>query len=190
MGASNWRRYVLDFAQRVARSFVVGATRAQFGAVAFGSRAVLAVPLVTSRSGDVLERALAGVAWQRGFSNATGGLRVVADDFFSVWRGGRRGVPQLVVLVTDGPLQARYDADRTAAVDALRRRGVGVLVVLVGDAVTRRQAADMTSRQPRVIKVTQFDRLESVVPDVVAQIRATAGDDRYHIIIHTCIYHI
>ena len=101
-------------------------------------------------------------------------LRMAVDDVFTSSGGDRSGVPNVVVLLTDG--QSNVDRASTAA-EALRARNAGVrlIVIAMGQEVDNAEinavASDPDSSNVYVMNdVTQLEQTASDVLDELCAI--------------------
>ena len=62
---------------------------------------------------ESMGRMIDDVSWLGGWSNTSGGIRLVNRDVFSVSGGDRPSAPNVCVLVTDGP--SNRDETRTVS---------------------------------------------------------------------------
>ncbi len=76
-----------------------------------------------------LMRAIKGVRYIAGYTNTSGGLRVMMEDQFTQRRGDRSDVANIAILMTDG--KANRDEYRTIK-DAEIARSSGISIFTVG----------------------------------------------------------
>ncbi|KAI0209304.1 Zinc metalloproteinase dpy-31 [Lamellibrachia satsuma] len=156
VGKDNWRT-VLAFVKDVINNLVVGPTHAQFAAAVFSTQAYVLFYLGRG-SNDVegIGHMIDDARWLGGWSNMSGGIRLVKNAVFSRSGGDRPSAPNVCVLVTDGP--SNRDADRTVS-DAARAKGDGINMVVVG--VTSR----IDKGETNAVASSPADQFEFLVDD-------------------------
>lgn len=100
-----------------------------------------------------------------GYRTATDdALRIANTDFFSVSGGARQGVPQVLILLTDGKCTVCTESV-SDAVQPLREKGVTVYVVGVTEKTNEDELKAMASvpHQDHLFQVNTFDRLTDIV---------------------------
>ena len=74
---------------------------------------------------ETMGRMVDSAGWLGGWSNTSGGIRLVNRDVFSVSGGDRQSAPNVCILVTDGP--SNRDETRTVS-DAAIAKGTHLIL--------------------------------------------------------------
>ncbi|XP_076137388.1 collagen alpha-4(VI) chain-like [Alosa pseudoharengus] len=95
----------------------------------------------------------------------TGGALSLTSQFFDTSKGGRPGVPKILIVLTDG--EARDDVVRP--VRALRRKNIIIYSVGVERANVT-QLREISGRPGRLFMETNFDALQNLESDILPKI--------------------
>ena len=89
-------------------------------------------------------------------------LRLSQKELFSISNGARPGIPKILVLLTDGSQTQDMNAeDPSVIADEMRKKGVRVLVVGIGDEVDKGELSRLGGGMGNVFTASSFDELVS-----------------------------
>lgn len=94
-----------------------------------------------------------------GLSITSRGLKHVAENFYNSTRGDRSGVPNVLVLLTDGnPLHPQI---AKAEAEALKNRGVEIFVLGTSANTDRQNLLDIATDSEHVMTFSDFGKLDN-----------------------------
>ncbi|XP_076443657.1 matrilin-1-like isoform X2 [Babylonia areolata] len=146
---------VLGFVGDVINLFDVGRDRTRFGVITFSNEAHLAFGLNSFVNKDKLLKAVnpRTVEYRSGITNTADALEMAGEQLNIE---GRPRVEQVVILMTDG--QSRDPGSTVAEAQKLRRQGVRVVALGVGESVDEQELQGVTGDN-EVVKVGDFTSL-------------------------------
>ncbi|ELU18068.1 hypothetical protein CAPTEDRAFT_56746, partial [Capitella teleta] len=101
-GADNWN-LVISFINSLAGQFDIGPGQTRVGMVTFSNKAQIRIKLNEYYDIDAFTEATQNPSFYGGGNtNMSMGLEVAKDSFFTVENGDRLGVPDVVIMLTDG----------------------------------------------------------------------------------------
>ncbi|CDJ30759.1 uncharacterized protein EMH_0061160 [Eimeria mitis] len=179
IGTGNYKK-VRTFLQDFARTMPLSPEDVRMGLVTFGTRAVNHWDLSDSRaqSTELFANAAANLAYAAGSTYTHLGLNSAGDMLFNTQKGGREGVPKMVLVMTDGASSKR--AQTLSAAKSLRERGVVVVVLGVGTGVNSSECRSIagcdTTDCPRYLQTNWVDVGKQVSTIIQAACRDLAKD--------------
>lgn len=146
--------------KRIAATFDVGPTKSHLGLITFSSHAQVRIKfsenldqLTFQATVDHLPFAAGGTRFDRAFE-------VAAKDLFSPSGGVRSDLPKILIILSDGKQSADYDAvPIERSVLPLRRLGVRILALAIGDQVDMIEMRQIVADSKDVYPVKDFDSL-------------------------------
>ena len=87
-------------------------------------------------------------------------LRLTQNEMFSLLNGARPGVPKVLILLTDGSQTQDAGAEDPAVVaDELRKDGINIIVVGIGQGVNKTELARIAGDADNAYSAASFDEL-------------------------------
>ena len=154
---------ILRFAKSVAGGFPISSRLTQVGLLKFNSSTEIVFHL--DRYGDrrSLLGAIDGVDMYGGETNVAAALRVTRRTMFSRSHGARRGVPKILIMLTDGV--GNRESHRTVEEARLTKaENISILVVGVTHLVDPDQLREIASRRDHCFFAATFAELDSILP--------------------------
>jgi len=142
INAAEWD-LTLAFANQIIDAFTVGPQDTQFGITTFSSSAENQFFLNSHNDKASLEAAVASLPKQGGLTRLHHGLSMVGRDQFVAANGDRIGVPNFLVVLTDGATNDLPTA--LAEADGLKQRGVKIFSIGVGPGAVVELVQGVTS---------------------------------------------
>lgn len=156
-----------QFVTTMLTEFVISPQFAQFGVIQFSSpgTAEIITP-ITDDQGAIIA-AVTGMVQINGSTDIAEGLTFAVNEFAA---SGRAGVPQVIVLVTDGVNNGPTNPVTVA--DAFKNSGGLIFSVGVGDGIDQAQLEAIASKPSStfVSLVDSFDDLENIIEGMAMQI--------------------
>ncbi|BFZ22805.1 hypothetical protein BsWGS_25844 [Bradybaena similaris] len=161
IGAQNYK-VQQNFVAKLVHHFKYGSNGAQFGALLFATKVEKLFDLktyVASRS--ECTAAINSAPYIEGGTNTHLALQYISDKELhsSAW-GGRPNAKKVVVLITDGDASNKPSAK--AAADALKRQGVTIFALGIGEQVSLENLLDYVSNPKYALGSVDFELLDYV----------------------------
>ncbi|XP_051922647.1 collagen alpha-6(VI) chain [Hippocampus zosterae] len=153
-----------DFMKSVVGKSNIGQSDVHMGVMQFSTIQQLVFPLNRHFTKDQMLQAIDGMQQIGGGTN-TGEAIAALSPYFDASQGGRPGVRQRMVVVTDGESQDNVKIPAAA----LRRKGVVAYAIGVMDANTT-QLLEITGSPERVFAERDFDALKDLESQVAMEI--------------------
>ncbi|XP_045899718.1 collagen alpha-6(VI) chain-like isoform X5 [Micropterus dolomieu] len=160
---------VLNFTAEVVNSFNVSKDFVHVGLAQFSDEPHKEFDLNTYYKKEEMMKTISNLKYTGG-NTLIGKALVHIKDYF---KGGRFGVPQNLVVITDGDSQD----DVEDAAEELRAQGVVVFAIALGD-VHDLQLLQMTGDPERLFNVRSFDALASIKRKVVDALCKSEPEDQ------------
>lgn len=144
--------------------------------IAYSDLAEIAVTFDQSSNFKNFDKALDLIKYVGRTSRIDKALCKANSVIFNYKRGMRRNVAKIIVLVTDGRQSSAPDAlPLREAAFSLRRKGIGVLAVGVGEGIDMTELKEITSSHSLVTRVRTFDQLLAATKQVSEKVCEMAG---------------
>ena len=102
---------------------------------------------------------------------------MAADKIFSPESGSRPGIPKVLILVTDD-VSPGSESLREAS-EPLRKKGVSVYVVAIGNAQDEEEIGDLVPDKTKLFLVDIPKRIENLAPQIVNKIEKDVDKSTY-----------
>ncbi|XP_043922666.1 collagen alpha-6(VI) chain-like [Protopterus annectens] len=152
------------FMKNLVNHTTVGVDDVQIGMVQFSYRTELQFKLNNHSLKEDLYEGIDNMT-QMGGGTLTGEALKITYDYFNASNGGRRGITQLLIVITDGEAQDKV----LEPAEHLRKAGIIIYAVGVARAKTS-QLLEISGSQDQVIYVENFDALQSKVDQLAFSI--------------------
>ena len=155
---------VREFTNEIIDNFQIGVQHTHVGVLTFSEDAQVQIRLDDTFNKEELKEKVSAVKYF-GYRTATDdALRVANTDMFSTRGGARQGVPQVLIVLTDGKCTVCTESVATA-VAPLKARGVNIYTIGVTNGINNTELA-MIASQPQslhMFNVDNFDQLKNLV---------------------------
>ncbi|MGB2695492.1 MAG: VWA domain-containing protein, partial [Dehalococcoidia bacterium] len=160
-GLSEWQTLV-QFAVDLTESFKVSTNSAHIGVVQFSSFTRLEIALSDNQQAVV--NAIENMVQYHDLTDIAGGINRAQIEFNA---HGRAGVPQAMIVVTDGVQTVA--GDPVVAATTVKAKGKKIFSVGVGDSISTQLLSDIASDpdDQHVFFVDQFDQLVEILDELV-----------------------
>ena len=166
---------VLAFVSQVTSFFTIAENRTRVAVATFATGATVNIFLDDYSDGDELRAAIAEIPYPQGQTYTSLGLRAVRQQILVEERGMRessKGIPRVLVVLTDGNSQPSYDPKIEASI--LHDQNVNVFAIGVGTSISQSQLEDIAS-DPDMHHIFHL-RSFSLIGDIVDAMSATTCD--------------
>ena len=171
----NWAT-LKNFTVSIIQRLDVGPTKVRVAVVQFSGHAIVEFNLERYRTKQEIINAVYAMEFL-GTTTYTGeGLRFLRERVFDGQNGDRPGVPNIGIVITDGKSNIR---EEETAFEANRTKSEGVRLIAVGitDQIDMNELQTIASKEEDVFTVDNFDRLVTILADVLdATCRAVSTD--------------
>ena len=151
-----------EFVKLMADTFQVSKSGTRAGVVLFSYYAKLSIKLADYYSTPDFKTAVAGLPLMKSITRIDKALTLAQNELFMESNGGRKGVPKILILLTDGSQTPAQDAkDPSKLAKAVRDSGVKLLLVGIGAAVNKTELAKIAGDESNLYTVDTFDELIS-----------------------------
>ena len=175
IGSSNYRKQK-NFVKEVAKSFGLSPNGSRAAMVLYSNSASVKARFGQFAGQTEFARAVEDLPYERGLTRIDKALELTASGIFA--KDSRAGVPKIAMLITDGTQTQAADAkDLREASEPLRKAGVRVLAVGIGDGVDRAELRRVTERDEDVVVATDFQDLLLKLSNLTSQACQLAGED-------------
>nr|ABR68007.1 matrilin-like 40 kDa protein [Ambigolimax valentianus] len=151
----------LNFASRFVSHFLVGNSKARFGALLFSDFVENLFYLNKYTSTADVSKAILRAPYHRGTTLTNEAFDFIrTEGVFSTPKGGRSNAPDIVVVFTDG--QSTKPALTLAAADNLKRQNVRIVAVGIGNEVSKEELRQVASSRDDVFEASSFENLDYI----------------------------
>ncbi|CAE1253248.1 COL6A [Acanthosepion pharaonis] len=123
---------MLNFVEQVIRTFDIGQDNVRVGVVTFSGRSVLQFHLNKYSNINQLLDAISKIKYLAGSTNTADALRYIRTTSFLKQNGDRNGVPNIVIVITDGksnvPMSTSAEAAKLKMIATIFSIGIGTQV--------------------------------------------------------------
>lgn len=150
------------FLKALASKYSVSKTGVRASVVTFSDDAELSIKFNDHYDTRSFTDAVEGIALMGGHTRIDKALRLTQKEMFAQRNGGRIAVPKVVVMLTDGT--QTWDAsaeDPVLIADELRKLGMNILVVGVGNRINNKELKSIAGQDQRFFTAVNFDELVS-----------------------------
>ena len=145
--------------------YTISPEETQVAVIEYSDRPAVLISLNDYKDRSTLQEAIDNIQPSRGQNTATDeALKLAADHVFSPERGSRLGLPKALILVTDDKstgIQSLSDA-----AEPLRKKGVPVFVVTIGDRYDVEEIKDLNPSPNHVVSVDEPEDMENLGPKI------------------------
>eukprot|EP00794_Sanderia_malayensis_P010634 gene10634-11762_t len=146
---------IKDFTNELVDDFEIGLRKTHVGVVVFSFNAKIAIRLDETFDKDVLKSKVQNISYM-GYTTATdAALRIVDKDMFSLKGGMRQGVPQVLIVLTDGKC-TECKENVSIPASRLKARGVKIFAIAIGKKVDVPELLSFVS-EPEADHLLQID---------------------------------
>ena len=167
VGNQGFRR-VLNFVNQIVSAFNISGKTAQVGVTEFSNSPVIQVELDDFRDSKLLQDEINKIVDSGGRTRTDSALRLMSQEFFTYEKGSRAGVPKVLVIVTDG--KSSGEEPLSEAVKGLRRKGVMVYSVGIGDDISMQELKDISRTERDIFVSKDFDSTSLIAPPLIERI--------------------
>jgi uncharacterized protein with von Willebrand factor type A (vWA) domain len=129
--------------------------------------------LSTSYDKSVIKQSISSILYNRqGYTDIGDALRYACEDMFLSIKGERSGVPNYVVLMTDGKSNRGSIQTGVAACDS---NNVSIIAVGIGDGISEAELLSIVSEPRYYINTTYMELHESLLDIVTSSVDCSAG---------------
>ena len=151
-----------DFVKTLASHFNISPNGSRAGVITFSWHAEHSVKLKDHTDAGSFLNAVDGLPLFGHTTRIDKALRMAKSDMFTAESGARAGVPKLIILLTDGSQTKDADAvDPGIIADEIRRMGIKLTVIGIGDRVDGKELLHMAGDASNVYRAKSFDQLTS-----------------------------
>jgi Mg-chelatase subunit ChlD len=160
IGADNFA-FQQDFLNRLVRHFAIGRNGVLFGGIVFATEVQQLFDLNTYTTPGTVGGAFKAAPYLTGGTNTHRALNYIRDNnLFSAEHGGRPAAPDIVIVLTDG--KSSREADTKTAASNLKKQGVKILSVGIGNQVDTAELSAIASTPEDTYLVADFDLLDYI----------------------------
>ncbi|KAK2188834.1 hypothetical protein NP493_122g04004 [Ridgeia piscesae] len=142
IGKTNWPK-MLNFMKKLSSKLTVSPDRARIAVVSFGNEATLHFGLDSHVTLKSTEAAIDQIGWKGQWTNTGAALRVMKDHVFKKEHGDRSNVPNVAVLITDGPSN-KNSWQTVPNAESARNAGINIFVIGVGSGIDPIEMKDIS----------------------------------------------
>jgi collagen type XIV alpha len=164
-GRDDWntlKRFLYQLIERIN----VGTNAVRIGAVKFSREGNLEFQLDRYQDRQSLRNAIEAMVYIGDRTNIADGLQIVREQVFSGNPGDRPGVPNVVIVITDGKANERITETGTEA--ELTQREARVIAVGVTEDVDERELNEIATTPNDVIRTADFESLIADLDRILA----------------------
>ncbi|XP_031552265.1 uncharacterized protein LOC116289461 [Actinia tenebrosa] len=163
------------FIQHLSRKFIISHRGTHAGVIVYSTRASIAITLKKHRKWNQFARAVGRIPFERGDTRIDLALRK-AQVIFRKSRGGRSGVPKILIVLTDGQ-QSQVNGEvpqLDKRVLPLRKQGVKVFAIGIGRYVSTRQLRLLVEKPSHLLTARSFDTLRRHIYSIISRLCTSA----------------
>lgn len=148
-----------EFVASVSSSFSVGSPSTHVGIITYGGFAMVRFRFNELKSMDEITRAVTTIPYTRGQSRIDDALKQATNDLYTVSGGARWGLPKIAIILSDGLQVRNPDVELRQASEALRRAGVKIIAVGIGNDRDSDNLRLLVNSNNHVVIVRDYDEL-------------------------------
>uniref|UniRef100_K1PKC1 Collagen alpha-6(VI) chain n=1 Tax=Magallana gigas TaxID=29159 RepID=K1PKC1_MAGGI len=152
------------FIKNLVRQYNVGSNETQFSVVSFASRVHPEFSLNKYPSKTQVVGAISSIRHHLGSTHTEDALNYIANNSFSSSNGGRPGVDQWVIVLTDG--ESTTPTETAAAADRLHKMGIKVISIGIGKGANQAELEAIATDPQHVYRVDDYDALHSLMMNI------------------------
>ena len=172
------KKFVSDTLNR----YTISPKETQVAVVEYSDTPTIVVSFNDFKDRDTLQEAIDTIRPSRGKYTATDdALKLAADQVFSPERGSRPGFPKALILITDG--ESTGPEPLRDAAEPLRKKGVPVYVVTIGDRYHGNEIQELAPSSGHVVSVNRPEEVEDLAPKITNIIDRNIEKSMYSIVI-------
>lgn len=136
---------------------------------------------------NALKEAVSDIRPSRGKSVVTDeALRMAAVDIFSPEHGSRPGIPKVLILVTDD--KSTGSESLRLAAEPLRKKGVTVYIVAIGEKVDKKEIGDLVPDNTNVSPIDNPEETRNSAPQIANKIDKNVEKSTYRYFIYAILF--
>ena len=162
----NWYVQILGFAKRVAGAFPIGENLTQVGVLKFSEEVEIVFHLNTYGDRESLLRAIEYMDINGGETNIAAALRTAREIMFDPANGARPGVPEIIILLTDGTANTE-EANTLPEAELTKEANIKVYTIGVTHEVDEDQLREIASTPEYFFFASNFTQLNTVLQSLV-----------------------
>ena len=152
-----------DFLKELASSFGVSDDGSRVGVVTFSSNSEHSIKLKDHVDFVSFNNAVDKIPLMGSTTRIDKAFRLSQNELLSVSNGARPGVPKILVLLTDGSQTPEIGSEDPGDIaDEIRKSGIKMIVVGVGQGIDKKELVDIAGGQDSVFLAKSFNQLISV----------------------------
>ena len=145
--------------------YTISPEETQVAVIEYSDKPAVIVSFNDYKDRNTLQEAIDNIRASRGKNTATDeALKLAADQVFSPEHGSRPGLPKALILVTDD-MSTGSESLRDAA-EPLRKKGVSIYVVTIGDKYDDEEIKDLAPSPGQVDSVDDLKDVENLGPKI------------------------
>jgi len=163
---TNWQRNVLGFAKRIVSAFPIDRDLTQIGLLKFSDDAEIVFHLNTYGDRQSLLNAMDNVAISGGNTNIAAALRTARQAMFTEQNGARPGIPDILILLTDGTANIE-ESNTLPEAELTKAANIKIYTVGVTNEVDEDQLRVMATTTDYYFFASDFTQLNDVLQYLV-----------------------
>ena len=149
-----------DFLKTLAATFGVSSNGSRAGVVTFSYYTKHSIKMNDHTDLTSFNAAVDKIPLMGSTTRIDKALRLTQKEMFSIANGGRPGVPKVLILLTDGTQTKDAGAEDPGVVaDELRKDGINIIVVGIGQGVNRDELVQMAGSSDNAYSAASFSEL-------------------------------
>lgn len=164
IGDVNWD-IEKNFVKNFSASVRLDPSHVQIGVISFGSDVTNQFDLDQYQDHSSMSAAIDRISWARGNTNTGGALQYITEKSFKASHGGRAGVDNIVVFVTDGE-STNKAFTRTEADKLHSQHNIYVYSIGVGDLANFDELKYIATEEEKVVRLADFNALKTLLNDL------------------------
>ena len=151
-----------DFLKAVANAFDISADGSRVGVVTFSFNAEHSIKLKDHSDKSSFNAAVDAIPLMGSTTRIDRALRLTQKELFAAENGGRKNVPKILVLMTDGSQTADADAEDPGKIsEELRKAGIELIVLGIGKGVDKEELDHMAGGKGKAYSAASLDDLNN-----------------------------
>ena len=157
-----------EFVMKSLSSYNISRENTHVGVIEYSDEVSIKLPLHQYFTIKELREAIKNIVPSRGRNAVTDeAFKIAIEDVFSITSGGRPGAAKILVLITDDPSTMTADDAASEIVEPLKKTGIQVHVVAIGNRIPPEVLKNITFSDEHVHVVPTPEELPGKTDDVV-----------------------
>merc|ERR1719228_2696039 len=153
-----------EFIMKIMNAYQLGEDQSRASVITFSLETELSIKFNEFYDQASFDQAVSDIPHMKSFTRIDLALQLAKSQMFTKANGARSGVPNTLILMTDGVQTTNEGAEQLDSVEIareLRSNGVNIIVVGISDGINRKALEEIAGNPNNLFTAENFDKLIS-----------------------------